>query len=308
VTLDPIRPSTLWDVAKLACLAAIWGSAFLAVEIAVREVPPVTLAAMRILLGASILNAVVLARGDVYPRDFYSWAMLTVVGFFNSALPFFLIAWGQQHVNTGTSAILMSSGSFVALLLSHFSTRDDRLSLPKALGLGIGFSGVLVLMGPAMLAGAASSVLGQLALIGAASGYATAGVLTRFVPRVSPLASSAVVLASAGLYMIPLALWLDRPWDLAPSARALAMLGYLGVVATALAYLLRFTLIRQVGASFMGQVGYLIPFFAVFWGWLFLGQIPGLHTWLALGFILLGINISRLRPGWLQRQRRLASS
>ena len=308
MTINPIRPPTLWDVGKLAVLAAIWGSAFLAVEIAVKEVSPVTLAATRILLGALILNAVVLARGARYPRDAYSWTMLGVIGFFNSALPFFLIGWGQQYVNTGTSAILMCSGSFVALILSHLTTRDDRLTLPRVLGLSVGFGGVLVLMGPVVLEGAASGLLGQLALIGAASGYATAGVLTRFVGRVSPLASSAVVLGSAGLYMIPLALWLDRPWDLQPSPRALFMLGYLGVVSTALAYLLRFTLIRQVGASFMGQVGYLIPFFAVFWAWLFLGQVPGLHTWLALGLILLGINISRWRPGWLGRQRRLASS
>lgn len=296
MTLNPIRPATLHDVLNLMLLAAIWGSAFLAVEIAVQELPPLSLAASRILLGALILNAVVLLRRESYPRDRRSWGMLTLIGLCNSAVPFFLIAWGQQYVNTGTSAILMCSGSFVALLLSHFLTHDDRLSRYRVLGLSVGFSGVLVLMGPVAMAGASSSLWGQLALIGAATGYATSGVLSRFVPRVSPLVSSALVLATAGVYMIPLALWLEQPWGFQPSARGLSMILYLGVVPTALAYLLRFMLIRRVGAGFMGQVGYLIPFFAVFWAWLFLDQVPALQTWLALGLILTGINISRLQP------------
>ena len=151
-----------------------------------------------------------------------------------------------------------------------------------------------MLVGVDALAGAKASVLGQLAVMGAAACYALSGVLTRRVAHVAPLASAAMVLITGAVYMVPLALAIDRPWQAMPNGSAWLALGFLGLFPTGLAYLLRFQIITSVGATFMSQVSYLVPLFAVLWGWLLLSEIPAASGWIALALILGGITISRL--------------
>ncbi len=295
--MPPIRQPTTIDTARLFALGAIWGSAFLCIEIALTGFAPLTLAAGRIALAAVALAVAVRLAGQHLPFHPRTLGLLTVIGFFNTALPFVLISWGQQHIDSAMAAILMAIGPFVALILSHLFTGDDRLTLPKIAGMLLGFAGVAVLVGIDAIAGAKATVLGQLSVMGAAACYALSGVLTRRVAHVPPLANAATVLLTATVYMVPLALLVDRPWLSMPGGPALMALAFLGLFPTGLAYLLRFQIITAVGATFMSQVSYLVPLFAVLWGWLFLAEIPSAGGWAALGLILLGINISRLRSG-----------
>lgn len=159
----------------------------------------------------------------------------------------------------------------------------------------IGFSGVIVLVGIDALAGLDEAVLGQLAVMGAAVCYAISGIITRKTYYVPPLVNSAIVLLTAACYMVPLALIVDGVPSPTADLKPMLALGFLGLVPTALAYLVRFQLIQQVGVVFISQVSYLVPLFAVFWGWLFLAEMPSPSAWFALAMILVGINVSRLR-------------
>lgn len=293
--MPPIRQPTSVDTARLFALGAIWGSAFLCIEIALTGFAPMTLAAGRIVMAALALAIATRLAGVPLPTDIRTLGLLTVIGFFNTALPFVLISWGQQHIDSAMAAILMATGPFVALILSHLFTGDDRLTWPKVAGMLLGFSGVMVLVGVDVLAGAKASVMGQLAVMGAAACYALSGVLTRRVAHVAPLASAAMVLITGAVYMVPLALAIDRPWQSMPNGSAWLALGFLGLFPTGFAYLLRFQIITKVGATFMSQVSYLVPLFAVLWGWLLLSEIPSASGWIALGLILVGITISRMR-------------
>ncbi len=294
--MSTIRPATLTDTVKLMLLGGIWGSSFMCIEIALTGFPPLTLAATRILLAALTLNGVVWLTGQRWSRGAGTWGLLIIVGLFSSALPFILVSWGQQFISSGLSAIVIATGSFVSLFLSHLLTPDDQLTVPKISGMAIGFSGVVVLVGVDALAGLDETVLGQLAVMGAATCYAISGIITRKTDYVPPLVNSAVVLLTAACYMVPLALIIDGVPHPVPDLKPILALGFLGLVPTALAYLLRFQLIQQVGVVFISQVSYLVPLFAVFWGWLFLAEVPSPSAWVALGMILVGINVSRLRP------------
>ncbi len=297
--MSTIRPATLTDTVKLMLLGGIWGSSFMCIEIALTGFPPLTLAAGRILLAALALNGVVWLTGQRWPRGVRTWGLLIIVGLFSSALPFILVSWGQQFIPSGLSAILIATGSFVSLFLSHLLTPDDRLTLPKLGGMLIGFSGVIVLVGVDALAGLDEAVLGQLAVMGAAACYAISGIITRKTDYVPPLVNSAVVLLTAACYMVPLALIVDGVPGPTADLKPMLALGFLGLVPTALAYLVRFQLIQQVGVVFISQVSYLVPLFAVFWGWLFLAEVPSPAAWVALVMILVGINVSRLRSAGL---------
>ncbi len=292
-----IRQPTLADIAKLLLLGGIWGSSFMCIEIALASFAPLTIAAGRILLAALALSFLAWMAGYRWPAGAVTWGLLIVNGLFNSALPFLLISWGQQFIPSSLTAILIATGPFVSLLLSHLFTADDRLTLPKVLGMLIGFSGVIVLVGIDAFAGASQSVLGQLAVMGAAACYSASSVLTRKLAHLPPLLSSAAVLTTAACYMVPLALFADPIWVQSPHMESVMALGFLGLISTAFAYFLRFQLILRVGVVFISQVSYLVPLFAVLWGWLFLAEVPTVSIWIALGLILMGINVSRLRVG-----------
>jgi drug/metabolite transporter (DMT)-like permease len=293
--MTSIRPPGLQDTAKLFVLGAIWGSAFLCIEVALRSFAPLTLAAARILLAAILLLGLSLAAGSRLPRDRRTWGRIFLVGLTNATLPFLLISWGQQHISAGMAAILMGAGPFVALALNHHFTADDRLSRPKLFGMVLGFGGVMALVGIDGLGGARSTLWGQLAVITASGLYALSGLLTRRLGHLEPRVSSGCVLVSAAVTTVPLALIVAPPWGTSPSPEAWAALVFLGLISTGFAYLLRFQLIKDTGATFMSQVAYLVPLFGVLWAWLFLGQVPSAAAWMAMVLILIGINISRLR-------------
>ena len=292
--MNVIRPPQPVDYAQLFLLGAVWGSAFLCIDIALTSLAPMTVAATRIVIGGAVLMAVVLAMRIPIPTDPRTLGLLTVISALNTALPFFLISWGQQFIDAGRAAILMSFGPFVALTLGHVLTADDRMTAQKLVGVALGFVGVATLIGWDVVLGQTSGAVGQLAVIGAASCYALAGALSRHVGHVPPLANAGVVLALASVYTVPLALVMDRPWTVPlPAAEVLIAVGFLGVMPTALCYVLRFQLIRAAGATFMSQVSYLVPVFGVLWSWVFLAQVPAVGAFVALALILAGIAVSR---------------
>jgi drug/metabolite transporter (DMT)-like permease len=286
----------LVDTLKLWALGAIWGSSFLFTEIAVDTLPPLTVAAGRILLAALVVLCAAFALGQRLPRGRGEWAAIAGTGLFGSALPFGLISWGQTEVSSGLAAILMGSGPFAALALSHVFTRDDRFSLAKVVGLVVGFAGVAILVGSDALSGG-GRLLAQLAIVAAAFCYAAGGVITRRIAHLPTQMAAGTILLAAVAYTLPLALLLDRPWRVEVGAEAAGAVLYLGLASTGLASLIRFQIIREAGATFMAQVNYLVPLFGVFWAWLFLSQTPTWSAWAALALILVGTNVTRRDPG-----------
>lgn len=285
-------------LAKLMLLAAIWGSAFLCIDLALISLPPMTIAATRIFIAASALGIAFALSAESLPKGRKVWLMLCLVGFLSSAAPFVLISWGQQYIDGGTSGILMASGPFLALTLSHFTSIDDRFSFPKVLAIIIGFCGVSILIGVDALNQLEGSLLGKLAVVAAAFCYVTASVMVRNMRQIKPLTSSFLVLATAGVYLVPLALWFEQPWTVSVSDTSLIAIIFLGLFPTALGYLMRIQLIHETSVSFLAQVSYLIPVFAVFWGWLFLQQIPQTTAWIAMTLILSGLWVSRQEFRW----------
>lgn len=277
------------DHLTLLLLGAIWGSSFLCISIALQDFAPLSIAAIRIAIGGLTLFAVTRMRGLTLPSGLRIWLLLLVIGALNSSIPFSLISYGQLSISSGTSAMLIATAPFTALLVAHWLTGDDKISRKKVIGLVMGFAGVLVLIGPDALASRNDAVNGQLMVMLAAACYGSSSILIRKISYIDSLVSSGAVLLVTSAYFIPLALWLETPWLITPSIGSVVALVYLGLVPTAFAYLLRFWLINRVGTVYVSQVSYLVPLFALFWGWLFLAEMPDHTTWIALTLILAGI-------------------
>lgn len=291
--LYPIRRPTLFDVGRLFFVGAIWGGVFIFIALALTDFGPISIAGWRVSLGAVVLLIIALLMGQKFPRGFRNWRNIFVVGCLNSALPFFLISWGQQFISSAEAAILMAMGTFYGLVVSHFSSHDERINLSRVLGVSVGFIGVLILVLWDMIESGPGNLGGQLAVITAGCSYATSSIIARRLTHLPVISTSASTMLGASLYMLPLAFMLEEALPATVSNTSLLALAYLGIVATALAMALRFFIIRANGAVFMSMVGYLVPLFGVLWSGLYFNDVINLRTLLSLGLILLGIAITR---------------
>ena len=289
-------PGRARDFAWLFALASIWGGSYMLFKVAIGTVPPVTVAAARILLAALVLAVVVRMRGERLPAGARAWAPFVVLAFFGSALPFSLINWGELRIDSGLAAILTGFMPLGTVLLAHVYIRDERFTATKGWGLAVGLVGLIVLVGPDALAGFGSDVVAQLAVVAAALCYAVATVFARRLrPRPPTETATASLIVSAAM-IVPIALVIETPWTLAPSAVALGAIAVLGVVGTAAASLILFHLTATTGATFTAQINYLIPVMGVAWGAAVLGERPSAGAFVALALILSGIGLISRRP------------
>ena len=291
--LSAIRRPTLFDVAHLIFVGAIWGGAFIFIAVALDDFGPISIASWRVTLGAVVLLGIALLIGQRFPRGWREWRKITFVGCLNSAIPFFLISWGQQFISSAESALLMAMGTFFALIVSHFTSHDERINLPRALGVATGFVGVMVLVFWDIRESGLGALAGQLAVMLAGCSYAMSSIVSRRLTHLPMISTSAATLLTASLYMIPFAFLLEDPLPANVSDTSVFALVYLGVIATALAMTLRFFIIRANGAVFMSLVGYLVPLFGVLWSALYFADAINPQTVIALALILLGIAITR---------------
>lgn len=292
----PIFRSTLTrDYILLVALAGIWASAFAFIKIGVETVPPLTLATGRILIATAFLFVCIGLARETIPRSGRLWGVLFLVGILGNGLPFTLIAWGEQAIDSGLAAILMAIVPLATLVLVHVFTLDERMTVPKVAGVVVGFAGVIVLIGPDALAHLGGSLWHQLAVAAGALCYAVAATLTRRLPPTSPLVASAVCMLLSSLQMLPFALVVDQPWSLSPSFESMAAVVYLGLFPTGLTALIYFHLIAARGATFLVLNNYIVPALGVIYGVLLLDERLGVEAYLALALILLGVAIAGYR-------------
>lgn len=291
-------PRSPKDWSLLLALVAMWGSSFMFNKLGVASVPPATVVAGRLAIGALILVVVVYALGKRLPKPGRVWAPYAVLALLGNCVPFYLITWGQQTVDSALAGILMAAMPLVTLVLAHFLVRGEHMTRNRAGGFVLGFCGIVLLIGPAALAGfggPALQVVSQLAILFGAFCYAGNSVLARLTLRGDVLVASAGTLLVASVVMLPLALVLDRPWTLQPDFSSVAAIIWLGIGPTAIATLCYYKLIGSAGPTFMSLVNYLSPAVAVFLGVMLLGEQPGIEAYAGLALILCGIAFSQLR-------------
>ncbi|SDE46532.1 DMT family transporter [Limimaricola pyoseonensis] len=280
---------------SILLLGVIWGGTFAVVRVALDGYGPVTVACARTTLGAAAMLALMRAMRRPLPRlDRRTMGYLAAIGGLSTALPFLLLAWGQQYVPSAFAGISMAAlPLFVLPLAAVFS--DEPLHWRSATGVGVGFAGALVLIGPGVLApGAGLSAWGQLACLAAALSYAVASILTRRCPPIDGIVLTALSLGVGAAILLPAMLVIEGVPGWAGPRAGLAVL-FLGLLPTALAALLRVTVIRSAGSVFMTLVNYQVPVWSMAIGALALNEALPWRFFAALVLILTGLGISQGR-------------
>ena len=289
---------TIKDWGLLAALVALWGSNFMFIKLGVEAVPPATLVATRLVIGAVILVAVVRMLGYTYPPVGRAWMPYLVLAIVGNCMPFWFISWGQKSIDSALAGILMAIMPLATLLLAHFFVTGEHMTRWRVAGFALGFLGIVALMGPAAFAGLGGSpieILAQLSVLAGALCYAVNGVLIRVTLKGDVMVASAAIIALAAAVSVPIALVLDRPWELTPSASDIVILTWIGIGPTAVATLVHLKLIASAGPTFMSLINYCIPVVALFIGVTLLGEEPGANAYAGLLLILSGIALSQLR-------------
>ena len=276
----------------LFALSILWGGSFFFVEIAVSELPPLVIVLCCVGLAASVLWAIILARGIALPHGREVWLTFLGMGMLNNAIPFFLIVWGQQSIASGLASILNATTPIFTVVIAHFFLADEQISTRKFVGILIAIAGVVILVLPSIGLGETSSLLGQLAILGATISYGFASVFGRRFKSlgISPMMSSAGQLTGSTALLLPVTLAMHSPLDMAmPGTTVLIALILLAVACTALAYLLFFSILSSAGATNIALVTLLVPVTAVLLGVLVLGEKLSANHLIGMAGISLGL-------------------
>lgn len=279
----------------ILALGLTWGATFMVIEIALRGITPFWLAAARIGFAAALMAAVWLARGGrLFLEPARDWPAMVIIGALSSAVPFLLLSWGQQYTTSGFAGVSMAAVALMVLPLAHLFVPGERMTLRRTAGFGIGFAGVVVLIGTQAFSstGATQEPLGRLACLGAAACYAVSSVWMRRLPAVDPIGLATVLLIIGAAMVIPAA-WIVEGPPPPVDGQTLAVLALLGLVPTAGANILRVVVIRTAGPTFMSLVNYIVPVWSVVLGALVLSEpLPPSLLW-ALALILAGVFLSQ---------------
>jgi drug/metabolite transporter (DMT)-like permease len=288
----PQRPMTAREWGLLALLSLLWGGSFFFIGVAVRELPPLTVAALRVGLAAALLWASAPLLGVSAPKSGKAVAALAVLGFGNNALPFALIAWGQTHLPSGLASILNAATPLFTVLAAHLLTAEEKLTGLKVLGTAAGMAGVAWLVGPDVLWGKGVNVLAELAVLLAALSYALSAIFARRMPSLGlmPIDVAAGQATAATLLLTPLALMFDKPWMLpAPSVAVIASVLAIALLSTALAYVVYFRIVAGAGATNVALVTLLVPMTSIVLGAVFLDERLLARQFFGFALIALGL-------------------
>ena len=279
----------------LSLLVVLWGSAFALTDVALAAFTPLQVVVGRLWIGALVLVAVILFSRHTMPRGAVPWVFIVAMAILGNVLPFFLISWGQQTIPSGLTGILMAVMPLVVLVLAHFLVPGERMNAAKVIGFVMGFTGIVVLTGPAALGsagGGTTELVAQLSVLGGAICYGLNLIVARRGPTMPPqLTAACVLLVSAMLASVAMLLSGEAVPGLPPPGPTAALIG-LGLLSTGLATVVYYGVVSSAGPTFLSLINYLIPVFAVVAGAAFLGERLAVRSFVALAIILLAIVIS----------------
>jgi drug/metabolite transporter (DMT)-like permease len=279
------------DLFLLTLLAVIWGSSFFNIKIATYSYEPFTLALIRVIFASLPLIGLCFIRNIKIQAFSKNWKIYALVGLCNITIPFSLIAIGTAKVDSYLAAILMSTTPITGSILAHFFTQDEKITFFKTIGILVGFLGVLFLFSDDLIINETNYLYAITILIGSTF-YSISGiVILKKLKKSGNMNVTTSTIIWSVIFLIPLSFILEDPLNSNPTTESTLSLIYLGVVATGIAWWLRFKILARNGLVFQTQVAYLIPIFGVIFGSLILNEQITWKVIASLIIIIFGIYI-----------------
>lgn len=276
------------DWALLLTTALILGSTFLFVNIAIKEIEPITSAVLRTLIAAPICYGLMRLFGGRLPRTREGWTALFWLGLLTGAIPFGAIAWGQQHIASGMGGILFGTMPILAVVLAPLFLAEETFTRRRLAGGVIGLAGIILLIGPSVLANASDQILGIAVTFLGPLSHTLGAIYARRRQGLTPPTMATGQMIFGGLILLPLAFAIESPLTQDPGPVAIGALLVAGVLCTAIAMSLYFVVVRRIGAARSSLVPMFFPVVAVALGAVALGERLPIEAYIGLALILAG--------------------
>ena len=277
------------ELVLLGVVGFLWGAQFGFTKIQLETMPPVTAVAIRLIFGAAFMWGVVIVQGVAVPFGFKRWRDFATQGVLTSAGPGVLIAWGQQYVDSALAAILNSTSPILVMLVTLLYTRQESIGPRRFLGLAIGLGGVITIIGFEALKGLDRGFAGQIVIMTATLGYASATLFGRRFTTISPIATATATVTCSAIMMVLLAFATEKPLEIMPSSRSLAATIAAGMLCNGVGSIIYFRLIRTLGSLGTSTVSFLKAAFGVVIGCFLLGEMFTVSIGIGLAAVLIGV-------------------
>ncbi|MDC1096760.1 DMT family transporter [Pelagibacteraceae bacterium] len=278
------------DIALLVVLGMIWGSSFFNIKIASTTYEPFTLALVRVIFASVPLILLCNYKRIKIEAFTKYWKPYALIGLCNIAIPFTLIAIGTSKINSYLAAMLMSTTPMSGSILAHFFTKNEKITFYKSIGIIIGFLGIVFLFFDKFIINKDNYFFALITIVGSTF-YSIGGILTLKIKKKGNENVTTSTTIWSILFLLPLSIVFEKPWEATPSLTSTISLLYLGVVATGLAWLIRFRILTVNGIIFQTQVAYLIPIFGIFFGYFIMDELITWKVIVSLVLIIFGIYI-----------------
>ncbi|MBE9605967.1 DMT family transporter [Acetobacteraceae bacterium H6797] len=292
----PTRSPPLFDIALLMLLATLWAGSYAFMKLAVETIPPMTVVTLRMLIAGLVLLPIVMLKGFQLPLDIASLGRFAVLALVNSLVPFVLIAWAQQTVPSALATVLSSTAPIFACLLALLPGMGGRMGMQKLLGVIAGFAGVVLIIGPAAMAGLGQDLLAQGALLAAGFVFALSAFVGTAFPGRHPLIPATGALLVGAVLLAPFALIFEAPWTMQPSLSSILGLTGMALFSTALGFVLYFRILATLGVAGGTAQAYLrVPIGAAF-GVIFFGEVLASSAWMGIAAVACGVALMTMPP------------
>ena len=295
-----MKEAKTFDVFLLVFLAAIWGSSFFNIKIASYSYEPFTLALVRVFFASIPLTILCKFRKIKIEAFSKHWKPYALIGLCNIAIPFTLIAIGTSKINSYLAAILMSTTPLSGSILAHFFTRYEKITFKKSIGIILGFSGIIFLFLDKLIINNDNFIYVIVTIVGSTF-YSIGGILTLRIKNKGNVNVTTSTTLWSFIFLLPFSLLLESPWNFSLILESTVSLLYLGVIATGVAWLIRFRILTVNGLVFQTQVAYLIPIFGVFFGYFLMDEIITWRVIVSLIIIIIGIYIVKKNNNILKK-------
>lgn len=278
----------------LVLLSVLWGSTYFFVGVAVDVYDPLVIVLARVGIAALALNLLLLVMRIPLTRSASLWRDFIIMGILNNLIPFSLMSWGQTQLAGGLTAILNASTPLFTVIVAHWFTHDEKLTVGRVAGLIIGFGGVVVTVGASTLQDFGLETIAVLAVVGGAFSFALAGVFGRRFQRlgVDPIMTATGQLTASTIVLFPITLLFAESWLIAEQTlSSITSLIGLALLSTSAAYIVYFRLLASSGAVNLMLVTLLLPVTAILLGVAFLGEVLALRHVVGMSFIALGLAV-----------------
>ena len=286
----------------LVILSAIWGSAFFAIKIGLESFSPITVASLRL----SIASLFLLFFFYIQKKKIFFTAriiyLLIIIGIIGNFIPFFLISWAEQYIPSSTAGMLMAIGPIITLVMSHFLTKSDKFTIIKFVSISIGFIGVLFIFSTNSFGNLVEynfiDLIAKFLVIIAAFGYMLSNIIAyEKLNQLDSFSITTFATTFGAIFSIPFFL-IDisfNNYNYIFNYNSILAVIYLGIFPTAIAFQFRYYITKTSGPVFLSYVAYLIPAFALIWGYILLSEKIGLNSLIGILLILIGVYLGQNR-------------